>query len=383
MNNTEQLHDMGQRLWLATIARAYLDDGRIQRYIRDYAVCGLSCDPSAFEQAVASGAAYDRDIREKLASGVSGEALLDELALADACRAADLLQPLFRDTDGIDGWVAMALSPLLARDALASIVAAARMHRQAARANVMVTIPGTAEGLAAVEELIFGAIPVNVSLLFSPAQYLAAAGAYIRGLQRRVAAGLDARVGSVASLSINRWDRVVVDTVAPALRNQLGISVARRSYRVYRELLTSVPWRQLDALGARAQRLLWADTASEDATLPGAWYVQALAAPDTIDAVTERTLLNFAVHGKLQGAQAADAGKAEAALARFGRSGVEVDALAQRLQDEGLQAHTTSWQQLLERVALVGGLPAALPGVSPSQSGRTDTGAPATETAKA
>jgi transaldolase len=352
MNNTDQLRYLGQSIWLDNVSRTLLDDGTLLRYIQQYAICGVTCDWTTFDEAIGNSDAYDADIRAMAATGQTGETLLLELTLADLRRAADLLGPAFSASGATDGWVSMALSPLLAHDAVDSVEAAANIHRLAARPNLMVTIPGTPEGLTAIEESIFLGIPINVSLLFSPAQYLAAAEAYIRGLERRVAAGLDPNVGSVASLLISCWDNAVADTVPAQLRNHLGIAVGRRTYRVYRELLCSLAWRRLVAAGARPQRLLWASTSTTESQLPESWYVEALAAPDTVDAMLERTLLGFAAHGHLQGARASDAGHAEAALARFARSGIDVDALARRLQDEGVEAGALSWQKLLHRIVL-------------------------------
>lgn len=364
MNNTDQLRDLGQSLWLDNITRTMLDDGRLQRYIRDYAVTGLTFNPRIFDETIGNSGAYDAEIGEKSAAGKSAETSFIELALDDLRRGADLLEPVFTASGGIDGWVSMVLSPSLARDAAGSIEAAVAIHHKAARPNLLVAIPGTLEGLAAIEEAIFRGIPVNVSLLFSSEQYLAAAWAYIRGLERRVAAGLDPKVGSVASLVVSCWDEAVADTVPADLRNQLGIAVARRTYRVYRELLSSLRWRRLAAAGARLQRLLWASTATKDPRLPQAWYVEALAAPDTIDAMPERTMLGFAELGQLQGAKAGDAGHAEAALARFAHAGIDVDALARRLQGDGVQCLAQVWSQLGQKIAHKGVASARLPSVA-------------------
>jgi transaldolase len=272
------------------------------------------------------------------------------LALEDLRRAADLFRPAYDASDGIDGWVSMELSPLLANDTAHSIEAAARIYRQADRRNLFVKIPGTPEGVPAIEESIFAGVPINVTLLFSREQYVASAEAYLRGIERRLAAGLDPRVASVASLFVSRWDKAVGDTVPADLRNRLGISIAARTYKAYRELLASPRWRTLAAAGARPQRLLWASTGTKDPKASETLYVEALAAPDTINTIPEKTLHAFAEHGELKGAMAEDGGDAEAVLARFTQAGIDVDALAKQLQRDGARAFVKSWQELLQRI---------------------------------
>jgi len=351
MNKTQQLHDLGQRLWLDNITREILDNGTLRRYIDEFAVTGLTSNPTIFDEAIGKTAAYDKGIREKARTGKSGEALFMELALEDLRRAADLFRPIFDATDGIDGWVSMEVSPLLANDTMKSIAAAKQIHREANRPNLFVKIPGTREGVAAIEESIFAGVPINVTLLFSREQYLAAAEAYLRGIERRIAAGLDPRVASVASLFVSRWDKAVSDRVPATLRNRLGIAIGGRTYRAYRELLAAQRWRRLTAAGARPQRLLWASTGTKDPNAPDTLYVEALAAPDTIDTIPEKTLRAFAEHGELKGVMAEDGGDAEAVLARFTQAGIDLDALAQDLQRDGAQAFVKSWQELLQRIA--------------------------------
>lgn len=350
MKPTRRLHELGQSLWLDNITRTLLDDGTLQRYIDEFSITGLTSNPSIFDGAIGGGA-YDACIREKARAGVSGEALFIELALEDLRRAADLFHPAFVASDGIDGWVSMEVSPLLAGDTAGSIEAARRIHRQADRPNLLVKIPGTPEGLPAIEASIFAGIPINVTLLFSREQYLAAAEAYLRGIERRLDAGLDPAVVSVASLFISRWDVAVHDQVPPALCNQLGIAIGQRTYRAYRELLASPRWRRLADAGARPQRLLWASTGTKDPEASDTLYVEALAAPDTIDTIPEKTLQAFAEHGAIEAALADDGGDAEAVLARFAQAGIDIDALALRLQHEGAEAFVKSWQQLLQRIA--------------------------------
>lgn len=351
MNATQRLHDLGQSLWLDSISRKILDDGTLRRYIDEFSITGLTSNPTLFDEAIGAGDTYDDSIRTKAQAGESGEALFIELALEDLRRAADLFRPIFEATDGVDGWVSIELSPLLASNTAGSIEAAARIYRQADRPNLFVKIPGTPEGVPAIEESVFAGVPINVTLLFSREQYLAAAEAYLRGIERRLAAGLDPRVGSVASLFVSRWDKAVSDKVPAPLRNRLGIAVAARTYRAYRELWASPRWRKLADAGARSQRLLWGSTGTKDPTASDTLYVEALAAPDTINTIPEKTLRAFAEHGQINGVMAEDGGDAEAVLKRFAQAGIDVDALATQLQNEGAQAFAKSWQALLQRIA--------------------------------
>ncbi|WP_222564440.1 transaldolase [Novilysobacter antarcticus] len=350
MSTTRSLHDMGQSLWLDNISRTILDDGTLARYIADFSVTGLTSNPSIFNEAVGGSDAYDEGMRKKAGEGKSGEALFIELALEDLRRAADLFKPVFEATDGVDGWVSMEVSPLLASDTAGSIAAAQAIHDQGDRPNLFVKIPGTPEGVPAIEESIFAGVPVNVTLLFSTAQYLAVAEAYMRGLERRLEAGLDARVASVASLFVSRWDRAVADKVPADLHNTLGIAVAQQTYKAYRELLESPRWQKLAARGAQPQRMLWASTGTKDPNASDTLYIEALAAPDTINTIPEKTLHAFADHGRLSGVMAVDGGDSEATLARFSAAGVDIAALADRLQVEGAEAFVKSWKELLQTI---------------------------------
>ncbi|GAA0722978.1 transaldolase [Dokdonella soli] len=351
MNTTRQLHDLGQSLWLDNITREILDNGTLRRYIDEFSVTGLTSNPTIFDEAIGNSGAYDAAIHAKTAAGKSGEALFMELALEDLRRAADLFRPVFDATAGVDGWVSMEVSPLLASDTQGSIDAALRIHAQAARANLFVKIPGTPEGLPAIEESIYAGVPVNVTLLFSREHYLAAAEAYLRGIERRIAAGRDPKVASVASLFISRWDKAVADKVPAELRNRLGIAIGGRTYCAYRELLASPRWNKLAEAGAIPQRLLWASTGTKDPNASDTLYVEALAAPDTIGTMPEKTLHALSDHGSVRGAMAADGGDAEAVLAQFAHAGVDVDALAVQLQSEGAASFVKSWTQLLQRIA--------------------------------
>ncbi|PZO10890.1 MAG: transaldolase [Lysobacteraceae bacterium] len=351
MNPTRQLHDLGQRLWLDNITRTLLDDGTLQRYIDRDSITGLTSNPSIFDEAMGGGDAYDAGIRDSAQAGPSDEALFTELALEDLRRAADLFLPMHAATGGLDGWVSMEVSPMLATDTAGSLAAALKMHAQAGRPNLFVKIPGTPEGLQAIEDAIFAGVPINVTLLFSTAQYLAAAEAYLRGIERRIEAGLDPVVESVASLFISRWDKAVADTAPAELRNTLGIAIGQRTYRAYRELLASPRWQTLAAAGAHPQRLLWASTGTKDPDAPDTLYVEELAAPGTINTLPEKTLKAFSDHGKLSGVMASDGGDAEATLARFAKPGIDVDALAAQLQRDGAASFVKSWRSLMQRIA--------------------------------
>ena len=351
MNPTRRLHDLGQSLWLDNITRDLLDDGTLKRYIAELSITGLTSNPSIFDAAIGGGDSYDASIREKAAAGGSGESLFIELALEDLRRAADLFRPEFDTTGGIDGWVSMEVSPLLARDTKGTIRAARTIYDQADQPNLFVKIPGTPEGIPAIEASIFDGVPINVTLLFSCDQYLAAAEAYLRGIERRLEAGRDPRVGSVASLFISRWDVAVQDEVPTDLRNRLGIAVARQTYRSYRELLDSKRWGALADAGAEPQRLLWASTGTKDPEASDTLYVEALAAPDTVDTIPEKTLHAFAEHGVVGDPLPRNGGDADSLLKRFSEAGVDLDALALRLQEEGAEAFVKSWEKLLGRIA--------------------------------
>lgn len=347
MNTTRKLHDLGQSLWLDNITRELLTSGTLARYIGELSVTGLTSNPTIFDHAIQNGDFYDDAIREKALAGKSGEALFFELALEDLVQASDLFRPVYDATGGVDGWVSLEVSPLLADDTAATIVAAAQLHARAQRPNLFIKIPGTPAGIPAIEESIFAGVPVNVTLLFSREQYIAATEAYMRGIERRIAAGLDPAVGSVASLFISRWDVAIKDKVPEALHNRLGIAIALRTYRAYRDLLASKRWQKLAASGARPQRLLWASTGTKDTAASDTLYIEALAAPDTINTIPEKTLLAFAEHGKANKVLQPDEGNAEAVIAEFVRQGVNDEALAAKLQQEGAKSFAKSWNDLI------------------------------------
>jgi transaldolase len=348
--NTQALHELGQSLWLDNITRRLLDEGTLAAYIAELSVTGLTSNPTIFEHAIGQGNDYDSAIAERARDRHSTEQIFFALAIDDLRRAADLLRPAFDASGGTDGWVSLEVSPLLADDAQKTIAAAAALHESAARDNLFIKIPGTTAGLTAIEASIFAGIPVNVTLLFSREQYLAAASAYTRGIERRIEAGLDPQVASVASLFISRWDVAANKQTPTDLHNRLGIAIAGRTYRAYRELLASDRWQTLAKAGARPQRLLWASTGTKDPAAPDTLYVDALAAPDTINTLPEQTLQAYADHGRAAEPMALDGGDADAVLQAFAQAGVDVDALAARLQREGAESFSTSWQALLKQI---------------------------------
>ena len=347
---TRELHDLGQRLWLDNFSRPLLRNGTLQRYIREFSITGLTSNPTTFEQAFGTDA-YDDGIRVLGNLGLSGEAIFFQLALEDMSEAADLFRPVFDASQGADGWVSLEVSPLLADNTARTIQAACRLFKRAAKTNLFIKIPGTPEGLRAVEELIFDGVPVGVTLLFSREHYLAAAEAYMRGIERRLGAGLDPKVASVASLFVSRWDAAVKEEISMPFHNRLGIAMAMRTYQAHQELLASDRWQKLAAAGARPQRLLWASTGTKDPAPPDTLYVQALAAPDTINTLPQKTLLAFADHGHVIEAMPADGGYADAVLEEFRREGVDDEALAQRLQQDGVERFATAWHAMLSRIA--------------------------------
>jgi transaldolase len=351
MSKTQALHDLGQSLWLDNITREILDDGTLSRYVDEFSVTGLTSNPTIFDQAIGKTGAYDKGIRAKSASGKTDEALFVELALEDLRRAADLFRPAHDATDGVDGWVSMELSPLLAYDTARSVDAAVRLYAAAERQNLFVKIPGTIEGVPAIEESIVEGVPINVTLLFSPEQYIAASEAYLRGIERRLNAGRDPHVASVASLFVSRWDKAVADEVSPALRNRLGIAIAGQTYRAYRRLLASARWEKLAQAGAHPQRLLWASTGTKDPNASETLYVEALAAPDTINTMPEKTLRAFAEHGEIKRTMSEDGGDGDSVVAAFAREGIHTGALAVKLQRDGTQQFVESWKELMGRIA--------------------------------
>ena len=347
MKATRQLHGAGQSIWLDNITRALLTGGGLQRYVDELSVTGLTSNPTIFEQAIENSHDYDEAIRDKSAAGKSGEALFFELALEDLTRAADLFRPIHQATNGVDGWVSLEVSPRLAHDTPSTVAAARDLHTRAARPNLFIKIPGTPEGIPAIEEAIFAGVPVNVTLLFSREHYLAAAEAYLRGIERRVAAGLNPHVGSVASLFVSRWDAAVATDVPAALRNKLGIAMARRTYKAYRDLLASDRCLRLLNAGARSQRLLWASTGTKDPEASDVLYVEALAAPHSVDTMPEKTLLAFADHGSVGATLPHDGGDADEVLGEIARAGIDHDRVAADLQRQGAAAFVKSWDGLL------------------------------------
>ena len=351
MKPTAKLHGIGQSLWLDNITRDLLESGTLARYIADLSVTGLTSNPTIFDHAIKGSSDYDAAIRSKLKTGRSGEALFFELALEDVTRAADLFRPIFDRTRGVDGWVSLEVSPLLAHDTKTTLAVAKELHARGGRPNLFIKIPGTKEGLPAIEEAIFAGVPINVTLLFSREHYLAAADAYLRGVERRIAAGLTADVGSVASVFISRWDVAVASKVPPPLVNKLGIAIGQRTYKAYCDLIASPRYRRVMNEGGRPQRLLFASTGTKDPKASDVLYVESLAAPFTVNTMPEGTLLDTFDHGNVGATTPPDGGDCEAVLAQFKSAGVDVDALAAQLQDEGATSFVKSWNELMSVLA--------------------------------
>ena len=360
---TQQLHDLGQSLWIDNISRETLRDGSLAKLISGYSVTGLTSNPTIFEKAMGHGDAYDDAIARMARDGRSTEDLFFALAVEDLQQAADLFLPAHEASGGVDGWVSLEVSPLLVNDAQGTIQAAASLHAQAARKNLFIKIPGTPAGVQAIEESIYHGVPINVTLLFSREQYLAAAEAYMKGIERRLNDGKSPVVESVASLFVSRWDTGAKETVSDTYQNKLGIAIALRTYKAYRDLLASERWKKLAAAGAHPQRLLWASTGTKDPKAPETLYVEALAAPGTVDTMPEKTLMAFAEQGRVGDPMPVDGGYAEQTIAEIRREGVDVEALADKLQKDGGDSFAKSWSTLL------GGLEekvTALTAISPS-----------------
>jgi transaldolase len=355
MNATQCLHDLGQSLWLDNITRDMLDDGTLERYIRELSITGLTSNPTIFHQAVKGSSSYDDAIQQGLAQGKFGEGLFFDLALEDITRAADLFRATHERTNGVDGWVSLEVSPLLAYDTAGTLAAAKELCARVDRPNVLIKIPGTRKGLFAIEEAIFAGVPVNVTLLFSREQYVAAAEAFLRGIERRIEAGLNPDVGSVASLFVSRWDVAVAGKTPERLKNRLGIAIGERAYAAYRALLAAPRWQRILNEGARPQRLLWASTGTKDPSASPTLYIDGLAAPFTVNTMPEATLRALAAKEAVGSGLPSDGGDCEAALAEFGAAGVDVIALATRLQDEGAAAFVKSWNELLAVIDEKGG----------------------------
>jgi transaldolase len=347
MKATGLLHNLGQSIWLDNITRDLLNNGTLNQYIAGLSVTGLTSNPTIFDHAIKNSTAYDAAIRERLSKGKSGEALFFELALEDITRAAALFRPIYDRTDGVDGWASLEVSPLLAHDTKSTLAAAKDLHARAGLPNLFIKIPGTKEGLPSIEEAIFAGIPINVTLLFSREQYIASAEAFLRGIERRIDAGLKPVVGSVASIFISRWDSAVMDKVPDPLRDKLGIAIARRTYKAYRDLLNSARWQRAFNFGARPQRLLWASTGTKDPKASDVLYIKALAAPFTVNTMPEATLKALADHGELGAILPPDGGDCEEVLTLFAKAGVDVNALAAQLQDEGAKSFVKSWDELM------------------------------------
>ena len=351
MRAAQLLHNSGQSIWLDNITRDLLESGTLQRYIDEFSVTGLTSNPTIFDQAIKNSSAYDTAIRDGLARGKTGEALFFDLALADITRAADLFRPIYDRTNGVDGWVSLEVSPLLAYDTASTLREVKDLSARGARPNLFIKIPGTREGLPAIEEAIFAGLPVNVTLLFSREHYAAAAEAFLRGIERRMDAGLNPNVGSVASVFISRWDVAVMTRVPDAMKDQLGIAIAKRTYKACRSLLSSARWQRVYNAGARPQRLLWASTGTKDPKASDILYIKALVAPFTVNTMPDGTLKALAEHTDIGTPLPADGGDCEEVLGKFAKAGIDVDSLASELQDEGAQSFVKSWNDLMAVIA--------------------------------
>jgi transaldolase len=354
MKATQLLCNLGQSIWLDNITRDLLDSGTLKHYIDELSVTGLTSNPTIFNHAIKNSPAYSAAIREKFAHDKSTEEVFFQLALEDLTRAADLFLPIYDRTNGVDGWVSLEVSPLLAYDTAETLAAAKELHARARRPNLLIKIPGTREGLPAIEEAIFSGIPVNVTLLFSSNHYLAAAEAYLRGIERRIDAGLNPNVGSVASVFVSRWDSTVKGSAPRELNHKLGIAIAMRTYKAARDLLGSPRWHRIYNAGAHPQRLLWASTGTKDPTASDILYVKALAAPFTVNTMPEATLQALAHRKELGSILPADGGDSEKVLSRFADAGIDVTALAAQLQDEGAKSFVTSWNELMSVIDSAG-----------------------------
>jgi transaldolase len=351
MKATQQLHNLGQSIWLDNITRDLLDNGTLERYIAELSVTGLTSNPTIFDHAIKNSSSYDGAIREHAGKGRSGEELFFQLALEDLTRAADLFRPIHDRTSGLDGWVSLEVSPLLAHNTTSTLAEAKQLFARANRTNLLIKIPGTKEGLPAIEEAIFAGIPINVTLLFSSEQYRAVAEAYMRGIDRRIDAGLNPDIESVASVFVSRWDAAVAGKGPAPLSNKLGIAIAKRTYKVYRELLASPRWQRIFNAGARPQRLLFASTGTKDPKASDVLYIKALAAPFTVNTMPEGTLKAFADHGDLGEIMPTDGGDSEAVLKQFATAKIDIDELAAKLQDEGATSFVKSWNELLNVIS--------------------------------
>jgi transaldolase len=360
---TAVLSMAGQSIWVDNITRAMLG-GTLQRYIAEWSVVGLTSNPTIFAKAIAGSADYDAQVAGLAARGMGEEAAFFEIALADLVRACDLFAGVHARTGGVDGWCSLEVSPLLAYDAASTVRQAVELHARAGRPNLYIKVPGTKEGIPAIEELTFRGIPVNVTLLFDTAHYLAAAEAYLRGLERRVAAGKAPDTSGVASLFISRWDATLDAKLPPALRNRVGLAIGADAYAAYVELHSSARWLALQAKGARPQRLLYASTGTKDPKLPASLYVEGLASPITVNTVPEATLQAFHAGGRVTAVLPPDGGPLRAALAEARSAGIDLPGTAAALQEQGAKAFVQSWNDLLKDIRTKIG--AARPGAVPA-----------------
>jgi transaldolase len=352
VNPARQLHEAGQSLWLDSINRAMLGSGDLARYVDQLAVTGLTSNPTILGHAMAASHDYEGSLRALLAQGVSGpQDLVYAAAFEDLGQAANLFRPAWQASGGEDGYVSVEVPPDLAYDAPATVALARHLHAMAGFPNLLVKVPGTPQGLTVLEELVDAGIGVNVTLLFSDTHYLRTAEAYMRALERRLARGEDLAVPSVASVFVSRWDKAADSLLPKPLHGRLGVAMAQKVYSSYQSLLASDRWRDLEAGGARPQRVLWASTSAKDPALPDTYYVEKLASPGTINTMPEKTLIAFADHGTVGEMLRDDYASGEETVAEVAAKGVDVDALGESLQRQGARAFSADWSALLDAIA--------------------------------
>jgi transaldolase len=349
--NTKKLNQQGLSIWLDNITRKMLDNGVLQKYITELSVTGLTSNPSIFEAAIAKTSDYDAAITNISKPGITDEEVFFDLAIEDIQRAADLFLSVFEKTNGLDGFVSIEVSPLLAYDTENTLKAAKDIHQKVNRPNAFIKIPGTPEGLPAIEKAIAEGIPVNVTLLFSAEQYEAAALAWLKGVETRIGLGLNPDVRSVASVFVSRWDKAVAEKAPLALRNKLGIAVMQKTYHAYQQFLNSERVQRVMNFGAFPQRLLWASTGTKDPDASDVLYVTNLVAPYTVNTIPENTLLAFADHGETGEPMPDNTKSADQILKQFEDISVNYLQLAEQLQKEGAEAFNKSWENLIDSIS--------------------------------
>lgn len=354
MNSLFDLRRLGQSAWLDYIRRSLLAGGGFKRLIDDYAVTGVTSNPTIFNKSISGSTDYDEALRSLVVSGERDpKTIFLRLAMEDIAAAADILRTVYEATNGLDGFVSLEVSPDLASDTAGTVREAINLFRELERPNVMIKVPGTAEGMRAIEELTMEGVNVNVTLLFDVGAYQQAAQAYIRGLERRLEAGQPiGRVSSVASFFVSRVD-TAVDQMLPEespLRGQLAIANAKMAYRLFKQLFSGPGWERLAAAGGRAQRLLWASTGTKNPSYSDVLYVEELIGPDTVNTMPESTLYAFADHGRAQPALETAVEEAATTSARLTEMGVDLQAVMAGLLKDGLASFQADFERLLSTI---------------------------------